>query len=158
MHLVLERDAPGVDASAALDWWTDFREGRADHAFLPGATRRILEQEPDGRVHIEERVQLAGLPVMRERWTGWREARAFRFAGRNTYSAFHGAYSFLPSRGGTLVRLEAEIVLRPALRWAVALARPVARAILQKDLRGHVEEMVADLREVRPDQDGQVSN
>lgn len=132
--------ARGVAPDQALAWWTDFREGRADHGFVPGQKRRILGRAKDGAVTMEDKSAF-----IREVTTARVEADRVVFEGVNTFSRFVGSYQFSSAEKGTIVRLEADVELRPGLRFSEAVARPIARALLRADLRAHVKEMRRDL-------------
>lgn len=144
MRIELTHFVAGVDPADALRWWSDFQDGHADHAFVPGARRRILARDGDATT-MEERVRPLGIPLFRETTTARIEPHAVRFEGTNTFSRFQGAYFFEPISGGTRIRLGADIQMRPRLRPAATLARPLVKAILRRDLAGHAREMAADL-------------
>lgn len=134
----------GVDPASATRWWSDFQEGRADHAFLPGHRRRIVERAAD-RIVMEEQTKLLGIRVFHERTTAWPGAREVRFAGRNNFALFDGAYSFHPHANGTKVVLDANVTLRKPIAWTDVAARPVVIGILKADLAAHAREMERDL-------------
>lgn len=139
MDVALWALAPGVAPRDALAWWFDFREGRTDHRFLGvPVRRRILARSPD-EVEMEDRA-----PLFRERTHARRGADAVVFSGVNTFSRFAGAYRFEAAPGGTRIALKATIALRGALRPGLPIARPLVRAILQRDLDGHARELAQE--------------
>lgn len=131
--------ARGVPPERALAWWSDFREGKADHAWV---RRRILARGVDGRVTMEDRGFL-----FRERTTARALADRVTFEGVNTFSRFVGAYVFEREgtgggeREGTRVTLEAEVRLKAGWRPFEVVARPVARALVRADLRYHARQL-----------------
>jgi len=131
---------PGVAPEAALAWWFDFHEGATDHDFLGVGVRRRILARSEAEVEMEDRA-----PLFRERVRAWREPGAVAFEGSNTVSRFRGAYRFTAEADGTRIALDAEIDLRGALRLGLPVARPLARAILRRDLEGHGEEMAREL-------------
>lgn len=144
MRIVLAQRAPGVPPERALAWWTDFREGPHDHAFVRGQRRTILARE-GGRVSMRDDVRPLGVLVFRERTTAWREGNEVRFEGANTFSRFRGAYAFADDgEGGTTITLDAQVDLKGVLKAGLPIARPVARALLRADLRHHAEELAAE--------------
>lgn len=140
----MERVAAGVAPEAAVAWWSDFREGDVDHAFLPGAKRRILGHS-GGEVTMEDRMGVGPVKLFFEQARARVDGRVVRFSGTNTFATFEGSYSFVEAPAGTLVRLDAMVRLRKGLRWSEAVARRVAEVVLRQDLRHHVEEMERDL-------------
>lgn len=140
MRLHASQHVAGVSPQHALAWWSDFREGRTDHGWLPGERRRILERR-DGAVTMEDRFLL-----FRERTTATAEPGLVRFRGTNSVSEFEGTYRFEPADGGTRIVLDAEVSLRKGLRWSEAVARPVAQRLVEADLRGHARDLARELR------------
>jgi hypothetical protein len=140
----IERVVAGVSPREATAWWSDFREGPSDHAFLPGSRRVIVERATD---HVTMREHAFGLAW--ELVTAWPGEREVRFVGRNRASTFAGAYRFEEAPGraavGTRIVLEAEITLAKGIAWTDAMARPVVLAMLKADLAGHAKEMRKDL-------------
>jgi hypothetical protein len=169
VRLELSSFAPGVAPDAALAWWFDFREGATDHTFLGARVRRVILARSPDVVEMEDRA-----PFFRERTRAQRQPGAVVFTGYNGLSRFRGEYRFeadvsgsLPAGNGTdrpaspdvsapspagngtegdgtRVTLRAEIDLRGPLKAGLLLARPMARAILRRDLEGHVEDMVRE--------------
>lgn len=144
MRVLLSHVVRDVAPEEAARWWSDFREGRDDHRFLPGHRRRILARAP-GHVTMEDETRPLGIPLFRETTTAWPSASAVRFVGRSTVAAFEGAYRFEPAAGGTRIELEATITLRRVLRWTDVAARPLVAAILRVDLARHANDMRRDL-------------
>jgi hypothetical protein len=145
VRFAIDARAPDVPPERALEWWSDFRGGHEDHAFVPGQRRTILEST-DEHVTMQDDVRPLGVLLFRERTTAWREPAAVRFEGRNTFSRFRGSYSFVADgEGGTLVRLDAVIELKAVLKAGLPIAKPLVRRILVADLRHHAEEMTRDL-------------
>ncbi|MGQ0536417.1 MAG: hypothetical protein ACT4PT_10120 [Methanobacteriota archaeon] len=144
MRLDLSVFVPGVDAPAAIAWWTDFREGVDDHPFLVPGDRRILRQTAT-ECEMEDKVRMFGLTLWRERTIAWTGERAVRFAGSNRASDFEGSYAFDPEPGGTRIRLVARVRLRRGFGWTERVAARLARAIVRWDLETHAEEMRRDL-------------
>ena len=141
MRIDLSETVPGVAPERALDWWMDFQEGHADHAFVPGATRRVVERTPDSAL-LEERVRPLGLPLFHERVSVRREGRSAKFSGVNTYASFQGEYAFEPGpEGATTARLRAEVRLKRP--WKAP--RALVERVLRQDLRGHLRQMERDL-------------
>lgn len=140
MHFDIAVGARGVTPHAALVWWTDFRDGRDDHRFLP-STRRILSRDHE-TVVMEDRAPF----FFREKVVAHVGMDRVTFEGENTFSTFTGCYSFEP-RGpeGTRVRLVADVHLKRGLRFSQRAAEPIVRAILRADLRHHVKDMTASL-------------
>ena len=144
VRIEIERLARGVAPAQAAAWWGDFRDGREDHRFLPGTTRRVIATT--GGVRLEEETRLLGARV-------WRESSDVRvapgevaFHGRNPFASFQGRYLFEPAPGGTRVRLVADVALVRPLAWTDAAARGIVAAILRADLHGHVTQMRRDLK------------
>lgn len=144
MRIALSHDVPGVEPAAALAWWSDFREGHADHGFVPGTQRRI-HGRAEGETSMEEVTRWLGITVFREHVRARVGEDDVRFAGTNNFSSFDGRYAFEPMPGGTTIRLAADIRLRRGLRWADVAAVPVVEAILRADLRGHAKDMQREL-------------
>lgn len=141
MHVDLRETVQGVTPERALDWWMDFRDGHDDHAFVPGARRRVLERAADAVV-LEERVRPLGLPLFHERVSVRREGHAARFRGDNTYATFEGEYAFEPGpEGGTTARLVADVTLKKP--WMAP--RALVERVLRVDLKGHLRQMRKDL-------------
>lgn len=137
MRVDIAETVPGVDPDRALDWWMDFQDGHEDHAFVPGARRRVLESTP-GSVLLEETVRPLGIPLFRERVSVQREGRAARFRGTNTYADFEGEYAFEDAPGGgTLARLRADVTLKKP--WKAP--RALVERVLREDLKGHLKKM-----------------
>ena len=147
MHVTLSTIVPGVAPAEALAWWSDFQDGHADHAFVPGAQRRILHRDATSAA-MEETTRWLGVRVFRETVTATVEGSSVTFRGTNDFAAFDGSYRFHadPDSGGTRITLDADIRLKAALRWTEVAAKPVAMAILKADLRGHAKDMQRDLR------------
>lgn len=145
MRIDIDEVARGVAPSDAAAWWGDFRSGRADHAFVPGTTRRVTPAQP-GAFHLEEETRLFGIRVWRETSTAVVRSREVSFRGANALARFDGAYTFEPHERGTRVRLVAHVHLARPLGWTDALARPVVERILRVDLAGHLREMRRDLK------------
>lgn len=145
MRVEIEDLARGVDPKAAAAWWGDFRSGRDDHAFVPGATRRVTPAQP-GAFHLEEETRLLGVTVWRETSTAHVGTDEVRFRGHNALARFEGRYAFEPDAKGTRVRLVADIRLAKMLAWSDAVARPIVEQILEADLRGHLRQMTRDLK------------
>lgn len=142
MHVDVAIGARGVSPRAALAWWSDFRDGKGDHAFVPTQRRRVLSRDRE-RVVMEDRVPLL---LFREQVTARVLEDRVVFEGENTYSTFRGEYRFEP-RGpdGARVRLVADVWLKRAIRPADRVAAPLVRALLRADLRAHVREMTKAL-------------
>lgn len=149
MHVDIARHVPRVAPERALAWWTDFQDGRADHGFLPRVERRVHERDA-AHARMSDRFRILGLELFREDVRAWRDGSVVRFEGANNFAEFTGAYSFEPADGpggsGTRIRLEADIELKKTLRPLAVPAKPLVRAILVADLRGHAREMARDLR------------
>ena len=141
MRVELSERVEGVAPGEALAWWMDFREGRVDHAFVPGAHRRVLDRS-DSFAVLEETVQPLGVTLFRERLSVHRVGNAAKFEGTNNYAEFEGEYVFEESAGGTLVRLVADVRLRKP--WVAPKA--LVEAVLKHDLRWHAREMRKDLK------------
>ena len=133
----------GVPPDQAARWWSDFQDGRHDHAFLPGHRRRIVARAP-GSVVMEEEMRILHVTLFRERTTAWPEERTVRFAGRNGFALFEGSYAFEEHPEGTRIVLDATVTLT-RLRWADGAARPLVLVILRADLAAHAKDMRADL-------------
>lgn len=144
LHIRMGALVHGVAPRDAARWWSDFREGRADHAFLPNTRRRILRRD-EGHVSMVEETKLLGLSVFRESTTAWPRETEVRFTGMNNFSSFEGRYAFEPAGADTRIVLDATIRLRRALRWSEIPAKPLVLAILRADLRGHAKDMQQDL-------------
>lgn len=145
VRLRVEDTVPGIDPERARAWWTDFREGRHDHRFVPGA-RRSLEERPDGVV-IEDRVRWLGLPVFSERVRATERGNKVELVGENTWARFRARYVFEHTFDpeGTLVRLTAAIEAKGPLSWVQGLAKPLVRWFLGWDLGKHLEDLQSDL-------------
>lgn len=135
---------PGVTPRAAIAWWSDFQEGRHDHPFLPATRRRILARG-SASVTMEEVTRVLGVQIFRESVTARIGEQEVRFAGQNDLARFDGAYAFHEEGDGTRILLDAEIQLKPALRWADVAARPLVLTILKVDLSGHARHMRREL-------------
>lgn len=146
MHVRVEQTVPGVVPRDAARWWSDFREGRADHAFVPGNERRIVERGAS-HVTMTERTRWLGITVFRESTTAWPRETEVGFAGQNGLAVFQGTYCFEPASEGTRIVLDANIRLRGGLAWTDVAAKPLAEVILRADLRAHAKDM---RREVIP--------
>lgn len=145
IHVELSAEAPGVPRKQALTWWWGFQEGTHDHRFLTLAPHRTVRDLGDGEVLVEDEVRGLGLSVFWERLVARIDGYTVAFEGENRFSRFSGAYRFLPEDGGTEVRLEADIHLRPLVAIGRPVARPIIERLLRRDLDGHVDHMVDDL-------------
>lgn len=144
MRIQMEDKARGVAPDAAVAWWSDFREGAVDHAFLPGARRRILRRD-GADVTMEDEMGVGPVRLFHERARATTDGRAVRFSGTNSFGSFEGAYLFGEAPEGTAIRLEATVRLRKGLRWSDAAAKPLAELALRHDLRQHAAAMERDL-------------
>lgn len=144
MRVQVSTIVEGVDPKAAARWWSDFREGRVDHGFIPGHRRRIVSRDAD-KVVMEEETKILGLRVFKERTTAWPDELEVRFAGTNNFAHFDGAYTFDAAEGGTRIGLDATVTLHRPLEWTDVAAKHVVAAILRADLRLHAKEMRSDL-------------
>jgi hypothetical protein len=145
VHVEIRETVEGVDPEEAMAWWTDFREGRVDHAFVRGAERRVHET---GDAHvIEDRVRWLGLPVFTERVRAQERGNTVQLLGENTWATFRARYTFEHTFDpeGTEIRLAADIEGRGPLSWVDALSRPLVVRILGWDLSHHVDDMRRDL-------------
>ncbi len=145
IHIELSATAPGVPRKQALAWWWDFREGTHDHRFLGLAPHRTVRELRDGEVLVQDELRRLGIRVWWERLVAHLDGHAIAFEGENRLARFTGAYRFLADHGGTEVRLEADVHLRPVVALGRPVARPVIDRILAKDLEGHVAHMVEEL-------------
>lgn len=145
MRVQVEQRVPGVDPDRAMAWWTDYREGRRDHGFVPGATRRVRER-PEGTL-VEDRVRWLGVTVFSERVRVQARGNKVELVGENTWARFRARYVFEHAfdPDGTRVRLTADVRGRGPLAWVQGLARPLATAVLRWDTRRHLEQMREDL-------------
>lgn len=140
---MLSEEIAGVEPREAARWWSDFRDGRADHSFLPGARRTITERAHDHTTMTEGVGRFAW-----EHVTAWPSEKEVRFVGHNLLSRFDGVYRFEPSGNGptaTRIVLEAHIHLARGLHWSESAAKPIVEAILRADLRGHAKDMRRDI-------------
>lgn len=145
MRIQVSTHVAGIDPAAAARWWSDFREGGSDHAFIPGHRRRIVARNADSVV-MDEETKLLGLRVFHERTTAWPDKDEVRFAGRNNFAHFDGAYTFDAEGGGTRIALDATVTLHKPLEWTDAAAKLLVAAILRADLAYHAKGMRGDLR------------
>lgn len=145
IHVDLSATASRVPRKQAMAWWWDFREGTHDHRFLGMAPHRTVRQLGEGEVLVEDEVRRLGVSVWWERLVARLDGYAIAFEGENRLARFKGAYRFLDHDGGTEVRLDADIHLRPLVALGRPVARPVIEGILTKDLEGHVDHMVEEL-------------
>ena len=143
MRIQVHTFVRGVEPGAAARWWADFREGGADHGFIPGHRRRIVSRDAESVV-MEEETKLLGSRIFQERTTAWPDELEVRFAGANNFAHFDGAYTFDAERGGTRIGLDATVTLR-RFQWSDVVAKQVATAILKADLAWHAKEMRSDL-------------
>lgn len=133
--------ARGVEPDAAWAWWTDFREGGADHRFARWAhPERRVEERGGGRLAIEERARVGPLRY-REVVEVTLAKPELRFDARSTFGAFRGAFRFLPDPRGTRVVVAWEMRLVPWLRALGPLGRGVVGWFYAWDLRQHVAEL-----------------
>ncbi len=144
MRIELERTVAGVAPERAIAWWRDFQEGHIDHAFMPGESRHIVITDGE-RTMMEDTLRWGPLTLFRERTTVRDGPGAVHFEGKNNFATFDGSYTFTPEADGVRIALRADIHLRGALRLTEAVARPVVRAILVADLKGHAADMARDL-------------
>ncbi len=140
VHLVERVDH--VDPQQALAWWTDFQPGEHDHAFVPGAHRRILQDGERG-AEILDTVTWLGLTVFRERVHARQRGNTVQLSGENTFARFSGRYRFehVFEPEETEAALEATIDLKGPLAWIDTLAFPFVRWILRWDTRHHADQM-----------------
>lgn len=139
----LEDEAPGVEPEAALAWWADVREGPHDHAFVPGATRRVLHADERG-FEVVDVVRWLGVPVFSEHTVARVRGNTVQLTGENTFARFEARYRFEHTFDpeGTRLVLAGTVDLKGPLSWVEGLARPVVERILAWDTAGHVEQMV----------------
>lgn len=142
VHVTVEETVEGVEPSVARAWWSDFREGHTDHGFVPGAERRIVEDDGSTTVMVD-RVRWLGVPVFTERARAQVRGNTVQFSGENTLARFRGRYRFEPvfEPEGTKIVLEATIKPKGALSWIEGLTRPIAEWIVRWDLRKHAEDL-----------------
>lgn len=147
MRVQIEQTVPGVEPDAALAWWSDFRSGRHDHRFVPGARRRVHAVDSQ-TTEIHDTVRWLGLPVFREHVLAQVRGNTVQLSGENTFARFEGRYRFEPvfDPEGTQLTLEATIDLKGPLAWIETLARPLVLAVLRWDTRRHLDEMADALR------------
>lgn len=145
MRVELRTRAEGVQPEEALEWWTDYREGSIDHAFVPGAHRRLHEGERAQM--IEDRVRWLGVPVFTERVRAQQRGNTVKLLGENTWATFRARYTFEPvfDPEGTEILLVADVEGRGPLSWVQGLTRPLVVGLLRWDTRRHVEQMREDL-------------
>lgn len=136
VRIQLSRHVRGVTPDRAHAWWSDFREGRTDHGWIPGERRRILSRNGN-EVQMEDSIR----GMFRERTTATVEANAVRFRGENSLASFAGAYSFAPDGDGTSIALDVELELRRGLGWTSWIARPIAKLVIGMDLAGHARDI-----------------
>jgi len=138
----LEHTARGIDPDQALAWWTDFRPGRHDHDFVPGARRRVRDAGPEGTV-IEDAVRWLGLRVFSERVTAKQRGNKVQLVGENTFSTFRARYVFEHGFDpeGLVLRLSATIDLKGPLSYLEPVAKPIVERILAWDTDNHLEQM-----------------
>lgn len=145
MRLRIEETVEGIEPEAALAWWTDFQDGPHDHAFVPGARRRVRSTE--GGFVIRDEVGWLGIPVFREEVEARPRGNKVELVGENTWARFRARYVFEHDFDpeGTLVRLTAEIDGKGPLSWVQRLVQPIVRAVLRWDTRKHLEQMRDEL-------------
>jgi hypothetical protein len=145
VRVEVQETVAGIEPEQALEWWTDYREGPVDHAFVRGARRRVHETD---RAHmIEDRVRWLGLPVFTERVRAQQRGNKVQLLGENTWATFRARYTFEPTFDpqGTEIRLVADIEGKGPLSWVDRLTRPLVARVLRWDTRHHVEHMREDL-------------
>lgn len=151
MRVELEARAEGVEPAAAIAWWIDVREGHEDHAFVPGARRRVLDAD-EGGFEVVDRVRWLGVPVFSEHTIARVRGNTVQVRGSNTFASFEARYRF--EHGfepeGTRLTLEANVDLRGPLSALERPARPIVERVLAWDTRRHVEQMVEGLTEAGP--------
>lgn len=157
MRVEIEGQAPGVEPGAAIAWWIDVREGHEDHAFVPGARRRVLEADEHG-FEVVDRVRWLGVPVFHEHTLARVRGNTVQVRGSNTFASFEARYRFEHAfePEGTRVTLEASVELRGPLSVLERPARPIVGRILDWDTRRHLEQMVEGIGEAGPEADARV--
>ncbi|HLE97876.1 MAG TPA: hypothetical protein VI997_10935 [Candidatus Thermoplasmatota archaeon] len=148
MRIRLERPTR-IPPERLFEWWTDFKDGAEDHAFLikpgeraPGdAGRRVLSRS-DTKVEIEDRGRFLGLPL-RERYNVCLhpERNEVLLYGENNFSRFSASYRF---EDGKAV-LDATVAPRTLLVPLDRPMEPVVRRFLARDLEGHLGDAERDL-------------
>lgn len=149
VRVEIEHAVEGVEPDRALAWWTDFREGRADHSFVPGARRRVTELGGGARIH--DRVVWLGIPVFSERVEARTRGNTVQLVGENTFARFEARYLFEHAfdPDGTRLTLTGRIELKGLLSWLDRLARPIVVRVLAWDTVKHLEQMREQLAGAR---------
>lgn len=137
--------ARGVSPEQAWAWWTDFREGPADHAFAPwGHPERRVETREDGTIVVTDTGKVLGFRWLEIEAVTLAKPRV-RFEARNNAGVFRGHYRFLPDAEGTRVEAVVDIVaLHRPYRWGGPVARAFVGWFVGWDLRHHVRELEAE--------------
>ncbi|HVL47651.1 MAG TPA: SRPBCC family protein [Candidatus Thermoplasmatota archaeon] len=146
MRLRIVRDVD-VPPEALEAWWSDLREGSADHAFLgsDAPVWRRLRRLDDAVVRVEDEGRFFGMPLL-ERYDVRREPGRVVLEGANNFSIFRATYDFEATSAGTRVTLEATLAPIGLLALLDPLGRPFVRRFLTRDLEGHLADARRDLQ------------
>ncbi len=142
MRVSTDETVEGLTPQRGISWWLDVREGRSDHAFVPGAERHVLHADEHG-FELTDHVEWLGVRIFTEHALARARGNTVRVVGENTYARFEARYRFEHAfdPDGTRLVLDADVDLKGPLSWIARLLEPLIQRVVAWDTRKHANQL-----------------